>query len=353
MTSRNALALLLCASLTLAACADADPAPDATDTSAVAVKTVTVRTQPLERELLAVGSLRSDESVTIRPEVAGRIVGIKFSEGDAVARGQVLFELDDSIDRAQLERAHANHALAQRSAQRADELYARKLVSTAERDQVAANLALTAAELAVAQAQFDKTRIVAPFTGVVGLRRVSPGDYVVAGQDLAGLEALETMKIDFRVDQSHLPALHVGLPLDISVDAFPSERFGGEVYAIDPRVSETTRSVALRARVPNAEGRLRPGQFAQIRLVLARVDDAIVVPERALFPRGSQQFVYIAGDGRAQLREVRVGQRAGGRAEILTGLRAGESLIVSGIQQINDGAPVSASPYEEPHEESR
>jgi membrane fusion protein (multidrug efflux system) len=333
----------------LSACTDAqEPSASAPPAraAAIAVKTLPVSVQALERELLAVGSLRSSESVMIRPEIAGRIVRIGFDEGQAVTRGQRLFELDDSIDRAQLEQARASHALAQRSAQRAEELYARKLASAADRDQAVASLALATADLAVAQARLDKTVIVAPFTGIAGLRRVSPGDYVVAGQDLAGLEAVDTMKLDFRIDQSDLAALSVGQKLEFSVDAFPGERFAGEVYAIEPRIAETTRAIALRASIPNPEGRLRPGQFARIRLVLERLDDAIVIPERALFPRGAQQFVYVDVDGHAQLREVRIGQRLVGQVEIVSGLTAGETLIVSGLQQLSDGAMTSASAYE-------
>lgn len=340
--STLAACLLSCAWL-LGACSEAATAPAPSATAApVPVRTIEVRTQALERELLAVGTLRADESVTVRPEIAGRIVEIGFAEGQAVQRGQLLFALDDSIDRAQLEQARATQLLAQRSARRADELHDRKLVSSAERDQAHANLALAAAQLAVAEARVAKMRILAPFNGVAGLRSVSPGDYVGAGQDLARLEAMETMKIDFRVDQSVLPALRVGQSVAIRVDAITDERFSGEVYAIEPRVADTTRSVALRARIANPDGRLRPGQFAQVRLMLERDDDAVVIPERALFPRGAQQFVYVVRDGRAELREVHVGQRRPGQAEIVSGLQAGERLIVSGIQRVNDGVAVDA-----------
>ncbi|MES0874269.1 efflux RND transporter periplasmic adaptor subunit [Sinimarinibacterium thermocellulolyticum] len=348
MTRGSTAACLLAVGVLLAACNDAAPGTNGAKTAAaVRVKTMAVGARALERELLAVGSLRADESVTVRSEIAGRIVGIGFAEGQAVERGQMLVELDDSIPRAELERARAAHALAQRSARRADELYARKLLAAAERDQAAASLELAAAELALAEARLDKTRILAPFAGIAGLRTVSPGDYIAAGQDLTVVEALQTMKVDFRIDQRHLPALRVGQPLELAVDAYPGERFLGEVYAIEPRIAESSRSVALRGRVPNHALRLRPGQFAQIRLVLERIDEAIVIPERALFPRGEQQFVYVADDDQARLREVRVGQRLDGHAQILSGLRAGEQLIVSGIQHIGDGTVIITSPFEQ------
>jgi membrane fusion protein, multidrug efflux system len=204
----------------------------------------------------------------------------------------------------------------------------------------AANLQAAVAALALSQARLEKTRILAPFAGTAGLRRVSPGDYVGTGQDLVNLEAMTTMKVDFRVDQTALPALRVGQSLQVEIDAWPGERFDAEVYAIDPRVADSTRSIALRARMANPDGRLRPGQFARVRLTVERRQDAIVIPEQAVFPRGEQQFVFVVADGRAQLRAVRLGQRVPGSTEIVDGLQVGEAVVVAGVQLLSDGRPV-------------
>jgi membrane fusion protein, multidrug efflux system len=340
MNQTTLRAALLCCVLAVQACAKAETGNGASAPAAVTAKTQLVGTRPLVRELLAVGSLRSDESVTLRPEVAGRIVHIGFDEGQDVSAGQLMFALDDSIDRAEHEKALADHRLASRSHERAQELLQRKLISPADADQSAANLQAAAATLALSQARLEKTRILAPFSGTAGLRRVSPGDYVSTGQELVSLEAMATMKVDFRVDQTALPELRVGQTLHVEIDAWPGEQFVAEVYAIEPRVADDTRSVTLRARMANPEGRLRPGQFARVRLAVERKQDAIVIPEQAVFPRGEQQFVFVVADGSAQLRAVRLGQRAPGSTEIVEGLRAGEAVVVAGVQMLSDGRPV-------------
>ncbi|WP_200769483.1 efflux RND transporter periplasmic adaptor subunit [Fontimonas thermophila] len=325
----------------LAGCSGESPgAAEAPARVTVPVEVHTVSARPLAHELVAVGSIRADESVVVRPEIAGRIAHIGFAEGQAVKAGQLLFALDDAIYRAELDQARASLVLAQRNFERATELFARKLVAQAERDQAAAAFDAAKAAMALAQARLDKTRILAPFSGVAGLRQVSPGDYVAPGQDLVHLQAMDRVKVDLRIDESALPMLRVGQTLAVEVDAYPGERFSGEVYAIDPRIADTTRSIALRARLPNPEGRLRPGQFARVRLVLGHKADAIVIPEQAIFPRGERQFVYVVDDGSARLREIRVGLRIPGEAEVLDGLRAGERLIIAGLQRLSDGTPV-------------
>ncbi|HEX4895816.1 MAG TPA: efflux RND transporter periplasmic adaptor subunit, partial [Solimonas sp.] len=209
------------------------------------------------------------------------------------------------------------------------------------RDTAAANLDLGRAALSLAEARLAKTRITAPFGAQAGLRTVSPGDYIAIGQELVNLEAMQHMKVDFRVDEAALPVLATGQPLSIEVDAYPGEQFAGELYAIDPRVADATRSIALRARMANPDGRLRPGLFARVKVQLEKRTDAIVIPEQAVFPRGEQQFVYVVEDGKAALREIRLGQRQPGRAEVVSGLKAGEVLIVSGLQKLSPGAPVA------------
>lgn len=335
-------ALLLAAALVIAACStDVVDAPATTVPAASApVEVQAVTTEALARELSAVGSLQSDEAVIVRPEIAGRVVRIGFDEGRPVASDQLLFALDDSVQRAEVDEARATLELAGRGFARADELFARKLVSQSDRDQAAANLELARAAVALAQARLDKTRIVAPFAGIAGLKQVSPGDYVVAGQDLVNLESIHPLKLDFRVDESALPLLRVGQPVEVETDAYAGEHFTGAVYAIDPRITEATRSIALRATLPNSDARLRPGQFARVRLRIGEAADAVVIPEAAIFPRGQRQFVYVVEDGRARLREVRIGQRRPGHAEVLSGLTPGESLVVSGLQRLGDGAAV-------------
>ncbi|PPE73098.1 efflux transporter periplasmic adaptor subunit [Solimonas fluminis] len=345
MTTRRLPTLLLLSCLTLSSCdkaggGKADPAKAGTAKPAVAVEMAPVATATLSRQIVAVGSVRSDESVTLSPEIAGRIARIGFDEGRPVTRGQVLFELDDAVHRAQLAQAHADHGLAQRNYQRGLELFERKLISQQERDTLSSAQDAAAASLALAQAQLAKTRITAPFAGIAGLRQVSPGDYVNPGQALVNLEAVSSVKIDFRVPELALSQLSAGQPLDIEFDAWPGERFRGEVYAIEPRVADTTRSVGLRARLANPEGRLRPGLFARVRLQTGVREQVVVIPEQAVFPRGEQQFVYAVSQGVAREREIRLGQREPGRVEVAEGLKPGETIIISGLQKVSNGANV-------------
>jgi membrane fusion protein (multidrug efflux system) len=340
MIDSRCTVLLAGALMFLGACSKPDDSPKGKKDSAVAVETELVHARMLEREVVAVGSLRSDESVVLSPEIAGRIAGIAFDEGQTVQSGALIVSLDDSIPRAELEQARASLALAKRNAERAGELGSRGLISQSERDQTAAQLQLDQARYELAQAQLAKTRITAPFAGRLGLRQVSPGDYVTPGQALVALESSGRMKIEFRVPELALSSLREGQTVDIELDSYPGEIFAGEVYAIDTRVADDTRSVALRARLENREGRLRPGMFARVKLIVERKPDALMVSEQSIFPRGEHSYVYVVDQGKAELREVQVGTRKAGSAEIRSGLRAGERLVTAGHQNLNPGATV-------------
>lgn len=320
----------------------AAPAPDA-----LPVEAVPVRTAPLARELIAVGTLRSSESVTLASEITGRVAKVAVEEGRRVEQGTVLFELDDSLYRAEVAQARAQARLSQSNYERAREVHARKLISERERDEVTSQRDVAQATLRLAEARLAKTRIAAPFSGIAGLRRVSPGDYVQPGQALVNIEAVDPMKLDFQLPESALSAVAVDQPLKLDVDAYPGESFAGTVYAIDPRLGEQTRAISVRAQVPNADHRLRPGLFARVRLVVSQKQNALMIPEQALIPEGDGLFVYVIADGKAQRRDVRVGQRRPGYAEILTGLSAGDTVITGGLQKVAPGTavkPVQAPP---------
>lgn len=341
MTARPYTALLL---LLAAACSKPEAQAPANGEKkappAVPVEAITLTTGSLRRSLTAVGSLTSDESVTIAAEIAGRVVRVGFDEGGPVTKGSLLFELDDSLDRAELAQAQANLQLAERNDRRAGEIAARGLIAASERDEVAAKLAVDRAAVQMVQARLDKMRIRAPLSGVTGLRTVGVGDYVSPGQALVNLEVLNPMKLDFRLPESALSLLKTGQKLQLEVDAFPGEQFTGTVYAIDPRIADSSRSIAVRARLANDDGRLKPGLFARVRLETASEVQALVVPEQAIFPQGDQLFAYAIEDGKAVRRTVKVGQREPGRAEIVEGLKAGDQLVIAGLQKLSSGAPV-------------
>ncbi|MBL8660419.1 MAG: efflux RND transporter periplasmic adaptor subunit, partial [Rhodospirillales bacterium] len=196
------------------------------------------------------------------------------------------------------------------------------------------------AKVDLAEARLDKTRITAPFSGMIGLRRVSVGDYVSSGEDLVNLESIDPIKVDFRIAERHLSDLRAGQELELEVDAYPGRRFRGRVFAVDPQVDPGGRSIALRAEVPNPDGLLRPGLFSRIRLVLNVRDDAITVPEQAIIPVGEERYVFTVVDGKAVKTKITLGQRGPGWVEVTRGLSAGDVVVTAGQLKIREGSAV-------------
>ncbi|AWB35508.1 efflux RND transporter periplasmic adaptor subunit [Orrella marina] len=316
------------------------PAAPARAAPAVPVEIAVVEEVSFPRGLSAIGNLRSAESIVISAEISGRIAKINFEEGQPVSQGDVLVELDDSVPRAELAQAEANLALAQSRFDRSQRLQTAGFVSKEAREDASIALQLQQAAIELAKARLDKTRIVAPFDGVVGLRKVSIGEYLSPGQDIAPLESIEVLKADFRLPERYVSDIQVGQTLEINVDALPQRQFLGEVYAVSPLVEAGGRSVMVRANVDNQDGLLFPGMFARVQLI-TQAGDAIVVPETALSPSGQRQFVYRVTDSIAEQVPVEIGERRGGLVEIVAGLQAGDQVTVSGLQRIRDGATVN------------
>lgn len=310
---------------------------------AARVEVVAVRVGAVQRSWSAVGSLKADESVVVRPEIGGRLSRIGFEEGQRVAAGAPLFELDDAVFRAQIAQAQANLALSTRNAQRAEELFARQLVSPSDRDAAIAAREVDQAALRLARAQAAKSTLTAPFAGRAGLRMVAVGDYVNPGQDLVVLEKLDRLKLEFRLPELALPELREGQDASVELDAYPGQRFTARLYALDARVADDTRSIGARAYLDNAEGQLRPGMFARVELVVAQRDDALLVPETALLARGGKQYVYVAQDGKAVETEVEIATPRNGEVEVRQGLRAGQSVVVSGLQALANGSAIEVA----------
>ena len=318
----------------------AAPSAWADGAKGVLVEAITLQPTPLAEYVSAVGDLASDESVIVRPEIAGRIREIGFHEGAPVEADSVLVRLDDAIYRAELAQAEARLTLSRQNLERAQTLNRRGHSSEQTLDIAREETRVNGASAELVRARLEKTVIRAPFAGVVGLKSVSIGDYVEAGDPIVNLEKISTLKVDFRIPERYLRVVKVGGSVEIELDAFPGETHAGEIYAVDPRVRETDRSIAIRARLPNPEGRLRPGLFARVRLVVSRQTTAIVAPEEAIVPRGDRRFVYRVVDGKAVLTEVRIGLRETGRVEIVDGLKAGDRIITAGQIKVRDGADV-------------
>jgi membrane fusion protein (multidrug efflux system) len=311
---------------------------------AVAVEVGTVAVEPVTEEVTAVGTLRSNESVVVRPEVSGRIASINFIEGGRIEKGALLVSLDSSVQDAELQQAKASLALRERNIRRTEELLRDKFVSQSALDEATANLRVAESNVALAEAKLGKTRIRAPFPGVIGIRRVSVGDYVKEGQDLVTLEDISSLKVDFRVPEVFLTRLSRGQALAISTEAIPGHTFQASVEAIDPLIDESGRAVLIRARLGNTEGVLRPGMFVRVRLVLTERRRALVVAEEAIVPIGADQFVFRVVDGKAERVKVATGVRRGGRVEIREGLSAGDVVVTAGQIKLREGVPVRTGP---------
>lgn len=310
----------------------------------VVVETHIVQTRALADDVSAVGSLVSNESVVLRPEVSGRIETIRFRDGETVRRGAVLVELDSAVERAELQQARANLTLAESNFRRTQDLFGRKFVSQSSLDDARAKLEVARAGLALAQARLARMQIRAPFDGVVGIRSVSPGDFVQDGDALINIEDIATLKLDFRLPELYLDRVRPGQALELSSDVLPGEVHSATVEAIDPLVDAQGRAVRLRASLRNPEMRLRPGVFARVRLILAERAAVPVVPEAALVPApGNTQFVYRVEDGKVQRVNVTTGQRRDAMVEVVDGLAPGAVVVTAGQLKLRDGAPVKVA----------
>lgn len=309
--------------------------------AAMQVRAVAAKVAPAADEASAVGNLRADESIAIRPEIAGRIVDMPFKEGESVKKGALLAALDAAELRAVLASSAAQAKLDAQRLERSEDLFRKGFISQQALDESRSNLARAKAKLAEDEARLARTEIRAPFPGVVGLRQVSAGAFVAAGTDIARLEKIDQLKLDFRVPENFLGRLKPGQAVRIQVDAYTGDAFAGAVYAIEPAVDEQTRTVLARARVANAELKLRPGMFARVYVQLGVREKAVWIPEAAIVPRGQDSFVFRVDDGKAALVKVATGARKVGEVEVVKGLAGGDMVVTEGTQRLAPGMAVT------------
>ncbi len=311
--------------------------------NAVTVEAAKVEMRPMPTGITAVGSLRSDESVTLRPEVSGRISAINFQEGQRVAKGQMLVRLDATVNEAELQQARANLKLAKTKFDRAVDLAKSNFISGQARDEAENNLRVAEAVLQVAEAKRAKMDLIAPFSGIIGLRSVSVGDYVKEGAELVNLESVDPLKVDFRVPEIYLRQVQVGQSLSVNLDAVPGKTYEGKVFAVNPLVDAAGRAIVIRAMVRNTDAALRPGMFARVRLFTREASDAMAVPETALVPSGDEQYVFRIVDGKALRTKVDIGQRRDGMVEILRGVEPADVVVTAGQLKIREGSSVKVA----------
>lgn len=314
-------------------------------------KVVSVR---LVDDAQAVGSLRSLQSVVVRPEVSGRVSQIGFRDGQRVAKGQLLLQLDDTLQQAQMQQAQAQASIARTNLQRSRELLSQGFVSQSAVDQNAAAVEVAEAQVALARAQLSRMRVLAPFDGVTGIKQINVGDYLKDGADVVALEDVSAMLVDFRLPERYIAQVRTGLAVEVAIDALGGTAFSGRVEALDAQVDANGRSLLVRARVDNAGSRLKAGMFVRPRIVFSVRDDALVVPEEALVPQGGKQYLYKLADGEGGQRvakrlEARIGVRQPGRVEILEGLAAGDQVVTAGHARLRgESTPVRVIDLENP-----
>ena len=310
----------------------------------VSVEVGKVEAMTLADDAQAVGSLQSRQGVVLRPEVSGRVAALGFGDGQRVKRGQLLVQLDDTLQQAQLKQSEAQASIARTNLQRNRELVAENFVSQSAVDQSAAALEVAEAQVALSKAQLARMRIVAPFDGIAGIRSVNLGDYVKDGADLVNIEDLSQVLVDFRLPERFIARVKTGQAVEVTLDAVPGQRFNARIDALDAVIDADGRSLLVRARLDNPGGVLKSGLFARTRIVFAQRENALVVPEEALVPQGGKQYLYkvVDGpDGKVSKRiEARIGLRLPGKAEVLEGLAPGDLVVTAGQARLARGDSV-------------
>lgn len=325
----------------------------------VVVEVGKVEAMTIDDDAQSVGSLSSRQGVMLRPEISGRISRLGFADGQRVKRGQLLVQLDNTLQMAQLQQAEAQASIARTNLQRNRELVAANFVSQSVVDQSAAALQVAEAQVALARAQLARMRIEAPFDGVAGIRSVNVGDYVKDGADLVNVEDLSSVLLDFRLAERYVSRIKTGQIVEAQLDALPGRAFKGKVDAVDSLLDANGRSLLVRARLPNSSGELRSGMFARTRVVFATRTNALVVPEEALVPLAGKQYLVKVVDspkGKVSQRiEAHIGMRLPGKVEILEGLSAGDVVVTAGqtrllrgeslpVRVVDVGKPAASTP---------
>jgi membrane fusion protein (multidrug efflux system) len=305
----------------------------------VSVVAAPVRVERLAFELEALGTAFANESVDVTAKVANQVTSVRFEEGQQVRRGEVLVELDGEQARADLAVAEAALAESRSQYQRSRELYTTKVLSDSQIEQIEATFKANEARVASARSRLGDTVIRAPFAGRVGLRRVSVGTLISPGTVITTLDDTSAIKLDFTIPETFLSAVQPGLEISARSVSYPDTSFEGRVTSIDTRVDPATRSVTVRALLPNPQGLLKPGMFLTVRLSRGAVD-AVMLPEQALVPEQGDMFVFVVKDDVAEKRLVRIGQRRVGDVQVVDGLAEGELVVTEGTQKLRDGAAV-------------
>jgi len=304
------------------------------------VEVAVARIDTVVDAIVGTGGIEAVQSIQLRPEVGGRLVQILVREGAEVSRGTPLFKIDDAELRAQVARLEAERDLAEQALERTRRLLAQNASAEADLEQAEANARSARAQLELAQVRLDRTLVRAPFSGLVGERFVSVGDYVTSSTRLVSLQTVDPQRAAFDIPERYAQRLEIGQAVSFQVAALPDTVFTGIVDFVDPVVQLPARTITVKAEVPNRDRLLKPGMFIEARLVTETRPDAVVIPEDAILPLQGTTLVYVIEDDTAHRRQVELGVRMPGYVEVKSGLAAGDQVVVGGLERLSEGAPV-------------
>jgi membrane fusion protein (multidrug efflux system) len=300
---------------------------------------IVVKTAVFDNNLSLSGSIEANEQIEIRSEVSGIVEGIYFNEGSYVNKGQVLFKVNDIELRAQLRQAQTREGLAGENERRAKLLLQKEAISQEEFDVANADYASAKAQTQLIKAQISKTSVKAPFSGKIGLRSISPGTYITPTILVAKLVNTGKLKITFSIPEKYASQVNNGSSIDFTVSG-SDKVYKAKIYAIEPEIAVATRTLQIRAIADNIDGKLFPGTFADVKLPLNIIKDAIVVPSEAIVPVQDGKKVFIANMGKAKEVMVEATTRTDASILILSGLKAGDTLVTSGVMSLKNDAPI-------------
>ena len=301
-----------------------------------------VKPQKLDNRILTTGTIMANEEVELKTETSGKVVKILFKEGTRVKKGDLLVKINDEELQAQLSRAKSALNLAEDNAHRFKLLLEREGVSQQEYDAAMNELNARKADVQLYEAQIAKTEVRAPFDGVVGLRNISEGDYVTTSTDIASMQNIDPIKIDFSIPEKYASYTNTGDKIEFTISG-SDKTYIGKVYAIEPKVDENTRTLQMRAICPNTKNEIHPGSSADVTLILREISDALMVPSQAIIPILKGQKVFLYKGGVVKEAVVKIGIRTDKNVEIMDGISPMDTVITSGILQIAAGMPVTIS----------
>ncbi|HRD51760.1 MAG TPA: efflux RND transporter periplasmic adaptor subunit [Flavobacteriales bacterium] len=313
----------------------------------MAVQVHVLKAESLDNSITTTGTLLANEEVDLVSELAGRVTMIGFQEGGHVGAGQALVRINDDELQAQLRKAEANLKLGTDDEARKKQLLAVNGISQEQYDAAQAQLAALQADADHLRAQIAKSTIRAPFSGKVGLRSISEGGFVASNTRIAKLQQTDPMKVEFAVPERYGRIMKTGALINFTLEGDTST-YTGEVYAVDPSVDATTRTVKVRARSRNQDGRLFPGAFAKVEARLERLNDALIIPAEALIPDIQGQKVLLMKGGKAVSARVQLGNRTANSVQLTSGVQAGDSVIITGLLALREGMAVRALPATAP-----